>query len=111
MCSSKEFVIKTCNRKIVTITHVILTVSDSPNTTAQHFFLSFTSCFLWDCVHVHFGVGLGAVCGKWVSQSLSMATQKGLKAHVCFCVCERGTSPKMYEVGSGFLINISVCLL
>lgn len=38
MCSSKEFVIKTCNRKIVTITHVILTVSDSPNSTAQHFF-------------------------------------------------------------------------
>lgn len=38
---------------------------------------------------MRFGVGLGAVCGKWVSQSLSMATQKGLKARVCFCVCER----------------------
>lgn len=30
---------------------------------------------------------------------------------VCVCVRERGNSPKMYEVGSGFLINISVHLL
>lgn len=86
MCSSKEFVIKTCNRKIVTITHVILTVSDSPNSTAQHFFLSFTSCFLWDCVHVHFGVGLYVESGFL---KVRVWPHRRASKRVCVFVCVR----------------------